>query len=89
MSDWESQAVNDFRGRRLTEPAIVSGYGALLEPDRSIERLRSFLAQGEGRLSRRAREHEFAALRDAEVEALERLYADSFEPDATASDRPP
>ena len=30
MGDWPSQAVMDFRGRRLPEPAIPQGYAALI-----------------------------------------------------------
>jgi hypothetical protein len=30
MGEWPSQAVNDFRGRRLPEPATPSGYAALI-----------------------------------------------------------
>jgi hypothetical protein len=48
-------------------------------PDRQIERLRVFLAQGAGRLSGRARLREFEALTDAEVEELQALYAEAFQ----------
>ena len=44
-------------------------------PDRQVERLRGFLQQGDGRLSKRAREQEFAALTDVETERVEALYA--------------
>ncbi len=47
-------------------------------PDREVERLRDFLAQGGGRLSVRAREHEFRALTDEETARLEALYAGLF-----------
>jgi hypothetical protein len=50
-------------------------------PDRRIETLRSFLAQGRGKLSQRAKTGEFAALTSSEVEHLERLYAQLFEVD--------
>ncbi|WP_334185932.1 hypothetical protein [Novosphingobium sp.] len=30
MGEWPSQAVMDFRGRRLPEPAIPQGYAALI-----------------------------------------------------------
>lgn len=56
-----------------------SGVKQLLEmPDRQIEHLRVFLAQGGGRLSERARLREFAALSPAEVERIEALYADTL-----------
>ncbi len=47
-------------------------------PDRQIERLRVFLAQGAGRLSGRAKSDEFRALTDSEIERLQALYAESF-----------
>ncbi len=47
-------------------------------PARQVELLRGFLAQGEGRLSQRAREREFAALREEEIMAIEQAYALSF-----------
>jgi Fic family protein len=47
-------------------------------PDRQIERLRVFLAQGAGRLSERAKTHELGALTDLEVEQLQALYAEFF-----------
>ena len=31
MGEWPSQAVNDFRGRRLPEPATPCGYAALID----------------------------------------------------------
>jgi hypothetical protein len=40
--------------------------------------LRLFLAQGEGRLSERARLREFQGLTAPEVERLEALYAQAF-----------
>lgn len=46
-------------------------------PARKVELLHRFLRQGEGRLSRRAREKEFAALTAEEVGAIERLYVQS------------
>jgi hypothetical protein len=48
-------------------------------PDREIERLRGFLAQGDGHhLSKRAREKEFSALTDEETTRIEVLYKDVF-----------
>lgn len=49
-------------------------------PNRQVDRLRGFLEQGGGRLSKRARDQEFAALTDAEVERVETLYARCFGP---------
>ncbi len=47
-------------------------------PDREIERLRGFLAQGQGHLSTRAREQEFRALTDEEATRVEGLYRSTF-----------
>jgi hypothetical protein len=47
-------------------------------PDARIELLRGFLEQGSGRLSRRARPHEFASLTDDEAHRIETLYAALF-----------
>ena len=47
-------------------------------PDRKIEQLRAFLQQGRRRLSKRAREKEFAALTDGEILEIEVLYAELF-----------
>ena len=47
-------------------------------PDREIELLRGFLAQGNGHLSKRAREKEFSALTDEEATRIEVLYKDLF-----------
>lgn len=47
-------------------------------PDRQIELLRTFLAQGDGRFSRRARSREFAALTDEESARIEALYEANF-----------
>lgn len=48
-------------------------------PDRTVDLLFRFLHQNDGRLSKRAREREFAALSDPEVERIEGLYADLFD----------
>jgi Fic family protein len=48
-------------------------------PDREIDRLRGFLEQNGGRLSKRARSKEFAELRDDEAERLEQLYRENFQ----------
>jgi hypothetical protein len=47
-------------------------------PDRHIERLRGFLDQGNGRLSKRAREQEFRALTAEEAECVEEAYCQHF-----------
>lgn len=47
-------------------------------PDRTIDLLFRFLHQNAGRLSKRAREGEFAQLADGEVAAAEEAYAASF-----------
>jgi len=47
-------------------------------PDREIEMLRGFLAQGGGHLSKRAREKEFHALTDEEATQIEVLYNELF-----------
>jgi len=47
--------------------------------DRQVARLRGFLQQGGGRLSKRAREQEFAALTDTEAERIEALHARWFD----------
>jgi hypothetical protein len=46
-------------------------------PQRLVNLLHRFLAQNGGRLSKRARDKEFAKLTDAEVERIERLFAES------------
>lgn len=47
-------------------------------PDSTIDLLFQFLNQNEGRLSKRARQGEFAALEPEEVREIESLYSDSF-----------
>jgi hypothetical protein len=47
-------------------------------PASTLDLLHRFLRQGGGRLSGRARRREFAALADAEVAHVERLYAEIF-----------
>lgn len=47
-------------------------------PDRTIDLLFRFLHQNGGRLSGRAREHEFAQMTEAEVSAAEAAWRDSF-----------
>ncbi len=47
-------------------------------PDRTLNKLFGFLRQNQGRLSKRARENEFAELTQDEVSKIEQLYKDSF-----------
>lgn len=47
-------------------------------PERTIDLLFRFLRQNNGRISRRAREKEFSALTDAEVNKLEAAYGEKF-----------
>jgi hypothetical protein len=47
-------------------------------PARTIDLLFRFLQQGHGRLSKRAREGEFASLTEDESEALENIYVEIF-----------
>jgi hypothetical protein len=47
-------------------------------PDLKSDLLFQFLRQNGGRLSKRAREHEFAQLTDAEVATAEQAYAEAF-----------
>jgi hypothetical protein len=47
-------------------------------PERTFNKLFGFLRQNRGRLSKRAKENEFAALRADEVAKIEELYAASF-----------
>ena len=54
-------------------------------PDRQVELLRVFLQQDGGRLSKRAREQEFAALTDQEAVRGEALYARCFDHPAPES----
>lgn len=54
-------------------------------PNRTVDLLHHFLSQNEGKLSKRARQREFAALSDAEVEQVEAAYAAAF---TDVADRP-
>ena len=45
-------------------------------PDRVLDLLYRFLRQNAGKLSKRAREREFAALTDDEAARIERIYAE-------------
>lgn len=53
--------------------------GSLVDmPDSMIDLLFRFLNQNQGRFSKRARDREFEALTDAEIERLERMYREAF-----------
>ncbi len=56
--------------------------GIVEMPDRQVELLRKILQQGNGRLSRRARENEFSPFTDDEVARVEALYGLHFQPQA-------
>jgi hypothetical protein len=47
-------------------------------PDRTVDLLFRFLQQNGGRLSKRAREHEFEALTDTETGQIEAVYVEVF-----------
>ena len=47
-------------------------------PERTLNNLFGLLRQNDGRLSKRARESEFAALTEDEIAKIEQLYAESF-----------
>ena len=51
-------------------------------PDRTLDNLFGFLRQNNGRLSKRAREKEFAALTDEETLRIEQSYSDLFSAEA-------
>ena len=56
-----------------------AGVATLLDmPERTLNNLFGFLRQNGGRLSKRARENEFAMLTQDEVEKIEHLYSASF-----------
>jgi hypothetical protein len=48
-------------------------------PDRLLDLLFRFLRQNEGRLSRRARDNEFAALSDEEVARIEKMFTEIYQ----------
>lgn len=64
-----------------------SGVEAVVEmPERTLNTLFGFLRQNQGRLSKRAREHEFAALTPDEVARVEQVYTEAFGPDGAGTD---
>jgi hypothetical protein len=60
--------------------AFNAGVEALIDmPDRTIDLLFRMLHQNDGRLSKRARQREFAKLTDDEARKIEEVYASTFE----------
>jgi hypothetical protein len=47
-------------------------------PDQTVDLLFRMLRQNAGRLSRRAREREFAQLTEAEAQRIEEIYGNTF-----------
>jgi len=65
--------------------AFKESVTALIDmPDRTIDLLFRMLRQNNGRLSKRAREKEFATLTDAEAQHIEEAYAETFAADNQA-----
>jgi hypothetical protein len=59
---------------------FAKGLQAVVDmPERKVDLLHKFLGQANGQLSKRARENEFAAFTEKEVEAVEELHRRSFE----------
>lgn len=62
--------------------AFRAAVGAIIDmPDQTIDLLFRMLRQNNGRLSRRAREREFAELTNAEARQIEEIYGNSFDQD--------
>ncbi len=71
----ETKFLENFdRFRSLTESIVDM-------PSRTLDNLFGFLKQNHGRLSKRAREREFAALTDDEASRIEKIYSDLFSVD--------
>jgi len=68
----ETQYLKSFDQFRASVEAMLD------MPERTLNTLFGFLRQNGGRLSKRARENEFASLTDAEISQIEQLYSDSF-----------
>jgi hypothetical protein len=64
---------------------VAGVHGVVDMPARTVQLLHRFLAQNGGRLSKRARTGEFAALADSDVTTIEQLYSAAFNP----QDAPP
>ena len=69
----ESKFLENFDRFRALVESIVD------MPDRTLDNLFGFLRQNHGRLSRRARENEFAALTEDETRRVEQAYSDLFD----------
>jgi hypothetical protein len=68
----ETKFLESFDRFRAGVEAIVD------MPERTLDNLLGFLRQNGGRLSKRAREHEFAKLTEEEVGRIEGLYDEAF-----------
>src|SRR5262249_28578447 len=68
----EARYLENFDRFRADVEAVVE------MPDRTLDNLLGFLRQNGGRLSKRAREREFAALTDDETKRIETAYANAF-----------
>jgi hypothetical protein len=68
----ETKFLENFDRFRTLVESIVD------MPDRTLNNLFGFLRQSRGRLSKRAREKEFAALTDDETRTIEQAYSDLF-----------
>jgi hypothetical protein len=72
----ETRFLQNFDRFRALVESIVD------MPDRTLDSLFGFLRQNRGRLSKRARGKEFAALTDDETRRIEQAYIDHFGADA-------
>jgi Fic/DOC family len=71
----ETKFLKDFDRFRALVESIVD------MPDGTLDNLFGFLRQNRGRLSKRARDNEFAALTDDETRRIEQAYIDLFDAD--------
>ena len=84
----EADIVQD----RLTEVLLpadgdLAGIENMIDmPERTLNNLFGFLRQNDGRLSKRARENEFAELTQDEVAKIEQLHTDTFGQSGAGSD---
>ncbi len=74
----ESELPKETEFLRQHDQFIESVQAIVDMPDRTRDLLFRFLHQNDGRLSKRAREKEFAPLTDEEVRRIEAAYAESF-----------
>jgi Fic/DOC family len=72
----ETKYLQNFDRFRAVVESIVD------MPDRTLDSLFGFLKQNQGRLSKRARDKEFAALTDEETRQIEQAYSDLFDAEA-------